>query len=94
MSAVRDACAAANTEMPETVEHFFSFDPAEEHHYPLMVGVSSSLGTHGPRYERCRELSDAIESGAFNNVLLDAFGDHAEIRVTRKAIEIGFYDHD
>lgn len=43
---------------------------------------------------RCNELSAAIESGAFDTVLLDAFGDHAEVRVTRDGITVTFYAHD
>lgn len=46
------------------------------------------------RYERCAALSLAIESGAFDDVLLEAFGDHAEIAVTREGITVEFYEHE
>jgi hypothetical protein len=45
------------------------------------------------RYDRCRELRP-LEGGAFENVLLDAFGDHANITVRRDGIQVEFYDHD
>jgi hypothetical protein len=43
---------------------------------------------------KCKELSGAIEGGTFDVVLLDAFGDHAEITVKRTGITVDFYDHD
>jgi hypothetical protein len=46
------------------------------------------------RYDRCRALSSAIDGGAFDDVLLDAFGDHAEITVRRDGIRVDFYSHD
>lgn len=57
------------------------------------------VGAHyeGPdqaRYDRCKALADAIDSGAFDEVLLDAFGDHAEITVKRDGITVEFYEHD
>lgn len=45
-------------------------------------------------YDRCKALGDAIEGGAFDEVLLDAFGDHADITVRRSGITVGFYQHD
>ena len=51
-------------------------------------------GTDEARYDRCVALSDAVESGAFDDVLLDAFGDHAEVTVSRSGIKVEFYEHD
>jgi hypothetical protein len=51
-------------------------------------------GPDEPRYRRCKALEKAIEGGAFEHVLLDAFGDHANITVRRTGIEVEFYDHD
>lgn len=51
-------------------------------------------GPDEARYHRCKALEGAVEGGAFENVLLDAFGDHAEITVRRTGIEVEFYDHD
>lgn len=51
-------------------------------------------GPDQARYDRCMALNDAIESGAFDDVLLEAFGDHAEITVKRDGITVEFYDHD
>lgn len=46
------------------------------------------------RYERCKEFSDAVEGGAFDDVLMEAFGDHAEITVTREGIMVESYEHE
>lgn len=54
-------------------------------------------GYEGPdedRYNRCQELSGALESGAYDNVLLEHFGDHAMITVRKDGIEVEFYSHD
>lgn len=54
-------------------------------------------GYEGPdeaRYNRCRALSRALQSGAFDNVLLEHFGDHARITVRKDGIEVEFYEHD
>lgn len=51
-------------------------------------------GPDRARYDRCKALEKAVEGGHFENVLLDAFGDHAEITVRRTGIEIEFYEHD
>jgi hypothetical protein len=44
--------------------------------------------------ERCLALADAIEGGPFERVLLESFGDHAEISVTKTGIQIKFYEHE
>ncbi|MDF5756565.1 hypothetical protein [Spongiactinospora sp. TRM90649] len=51
-------------------------------------------GPDEARYDRCRALSDAVRSGAFDNVLLAAFGDHARVTVTRQGITVEEYSHD
>lgn len=51
-------------------------------------------GPDEARYHRCKALEKAVEGGHFENVLLEAFGDHAEITVRRDGIEIEFYEHD
>lgn len=51
-------------------------------------------GPDEARFDRCKALETAIEGGAFEHVLLDAFGDHANITVRRDGIEVEFYDHD
>jgi len=45
-------------------------------------------------YVHCEALADAVESGAFDEVLLEAFGDHADITVKRDGITVEFYEHD
>ncbi|MFF5790231.1 hypothetical protein ACFY8P_35325 [Streptomyces sp. NPDC012693] len=59
--------------------------------------IALSTTYEGPdraRYDRCKALEAAIEAGHFEHVLLDAFGDHANITVRRDGIEVEFYDHD
>lgn len=51
-------------------------------------------GPDQARLERCLALNKAIESGNFDKVLIEAFGDHAEITVSRSGIQIEFYHHD
>jgi hypothetical protein len=51
-------------------------------------------GVDEPRYERVRALADALTEGGFNDVLLDAFGDHATVTVRRDGIVVKFYEHD
>lgn len=48
-------------------------------------------GYNGPdlsRLERCNALDQAIQSGAFDDVLIEAFGDHADITIRRDGITI------
>lgn len=51
-------------------------------------------GADEERYVRVRALADAIEGGEFDDVLLEAFGDHATVTVRRTGITVEFYDHD
>ncbi len=50
-------------------------------------------GTDEPRYRRARALADAMSSREFNDVLMDAFGDHAIVTVRRTGIVVDFYEH-
>lgn len=51
-------------------------------------------GPDEERYERVHALDAAIQGGEFENVLLEAFGDHAAVTVRRDGIEVEFYEHD
>ena len=51
-------------------------------------------GPDEDRYNRCQELDGALQSGDFDNVLLEHFGDHALITVRKDSIEVESYDHD
>jgi hypothetical protein len=51
-------------------------------------------GPDEERYRRTKALSDAIIAGAFEDVLLEAFGDHAEVRVQATGITVDTYEHD
>jgi hypothetical protein len=46
------------------------------------------------RFVRVIELLNAIEGGSFDQLLIKAFGDHADITVRRDGITFEFYDHD
>lgn len=65
--------------------------------YSQASGKYEDTPYEGPdeaRYDRCLGLARAVEGGAFENVLLEAFGDHAEVTVRRAGIQVDFYDHD
>lgn len=51
-------------------------------------------GPDEARYDRCHDLERALQSGAFETVLLDTFGDHALITVRKTAIGVEEYSHD
>jgi hypothetical protein len=55
-----------------------------------------SLGYNkDPRFTQdLADVEAAVEGGAFYDVLLEAFGDHAEITVTKDKIDVEFYEHD
>jgi hypothetical protein len=40
------------------------------------------------------KVSGMIESGAFNDALLEMFGDHATVTLRRDKIDVEFYEHD
>jgi hypothetical protein len=52
------------------------------------------VGDYEAKFLLARELSFAIDDGHFENVLLDLFGDHCKVRVTRNGITIDEYPHD
>lgn len=51
-------------------------------------------GHHEAEWRLARELDKAIEGGQFENVLLDLFGDHCQVKVTRTGITVDEYSHD
>ena len=62
--------------------------------HDLTVYGNGHLDNDPPRHDRCKALSSAIDGGTFDDVLLEAFGDHAEITVKRDGIVVEFYEHD
>lgn len=52
------------------------------------------VGPDEARYDRCLALHEALDSDAFDDVLLAAFGDHAEVTVRKTEIKVDFYDHE
>lgn len=52
------------------------------------------MGPDEARYNRCLALENAISSGAFNDVLLEHFGDHCTVTVSRDGISVSEYSHD
>jgi hypothetical protein len=51
-------------------------------------------GQHEQTWTNCYALAEAIGTEAFDDVLLEAFGDHAEIEITRDGIKVDTYEHD
>lgn len=51
-------------------------------------------GTQETRYDMAMALNTALDSGAFNDVLLTAFGDHAQVIVRASGISVDSYEHD
>lgn len=51
-------------------------------------------GPDEDRYNRCQGLDSALQSGAYDNVLLKHFGDHAMVTVRKDGIEVEYYSHD
>jgi hypothetical protein len=52
------------------------------------------IGAHQATYDHARALNSALESGHYDHVLQELFGDHAIIQVNRDKISIEYYDHD
>lgn len=46
------------------------------------------------RYERCKELSEALWNNEFDVALLAKFGDHAIVTITKDKITVEFYEHE
>lgn len=51
-------------------------------------------GPDEARYDRCLALENALDSGAFDDVLLGEFGDHAQVQVSRDKITVTEFSHD
>lgn len=56
--------------------------------------IKSYEGEHRESWDRCNALDEAIDSDAFDQVLLEAFGDHASVTISRSGIQVEFYSHD
>lgn len=53
------------------------------------------VGPNEARYDALEVLNSALGGGEFEDVLLDLFGDHAEIRIVPgDAIHVEYYEHD
>lgn len=52
------------------------------------------VGPDEARYDRVYALNTAINSGAFEDVFLEAFGDHCSVVVTATGITVDEYSHD
>lgn len=89
------------TDADQDVEDLWALEVGSPHpslgRRPYQWETREYLPYEGPdeaRYDRVRDLSSAIQGGAFEHVLLDAFGDHASITVRRDGIEVDFFEHD
>jgi hypothetical protein len=56
--------------------------------------VTKPMGLYPEVNALAEALKKAVESGAADNVLRAAFGDHAVITVTAEGIDVEWYDHD
>jgi hypothetical protein len=68
-----------------------------EWHYQRGPGPKTLISYKGPdqdRYMCAYAVSRAIEDGAFDDVLIKLFGDHAEVHVTKEKVLVTFYEHD
>jgi hypothetical protein len=63
--------------------------------YPNRLVTSETYkGEHEATFRTCLAMSEAIAGGEFETVLLEAFGDHARVVVSRDGIDVEFYEHD
>jgi len=51
-------------------------------------------GTRESQFKMCDALDGAIQRGEFDNVLIELFGDHAQVTVRRDGIQVEYYSHD
>lgn len=78
-------------------EYVYERVPTTERGYSSYNYEKKFTGRTFPRHpaaDAVRALGKAINSGEFDDVLLDAFGDHANVEVTRDGITVEFYEHD
>ncbi|MEU5945042.1 hypothetical protein ABZ793_05705 [Micromonospora sp. NPDC047465] len=67
--------------------------------HPSLGGWASSRrdtyrGHDEARYLRAYAFAEALEQGGFDDVLLETFGDHADVIVRRAGIQVQYYEHD
>lgn len=58
------------------------------------VPMSTYIGPDEERFMRCYAVSKAITDGHFDDALLEKFGDHCQIVITKGKITVEFYEHD
>lgn len=51
-------------------------------------------GEHPEMVHQANKVLSMINSGAFNDALLEMFGDHAVVTLRKDKIEVEFYEHD
>jgi hypothetical protein len=66
-----------------------------------LLSWKDGKATYGPftgsdeeRYDRVMALNDAVVGGSFDDALLEAFGDHAEVTLRKDKIIIDTYSHE
>jgi hypothetical protein len=106
LSPAQEECKNCGLKNPSYDEDFYEETEGVEHNDALGRRVTGFRGKDagleigvyiGPdeaRYDRCLALEEAIGSGAFDNVLLEHFGDHCHVTVTKEAIRVSEYQHD
>jgi hypothetical protein len=72
---------------------------SEYHEHPTLggnrYGHNGYVGTQRDRYETASALAEALEDPAYRRALVDLFGDHCQVTVTREGIKVdGYVHHD
>lgn len=79
----------------EDLDIEFGHPILNDHHYEGNERVQGELEPWRAELKRKADaLGSAIDGGAFDDVLLEAFGDHAEVTVKRDGITVDQYSHD
>jgi hypothetical protein len=98
LSQVQEECPNCGLDNPSYDEDSYEETEGVENNGALGRRVGLESGTYiGPdeaRYDRCLALEEAISSGAFDDVLLEHFGDHCHVTITKDAIRVSTYSHD
>lgn len=66
----------------------------DKYEYTAGYGAHPSMGQSGESYSNAKAFARALDSGAFNDVMLEAFGDHCRVIVQRDTIKVDSYEHD
>lgn len=90
------SCSACDDEYDEDDTYKLQIGSWSPH--PILGGTPRATGPYVGEYEdewrAALALTEAIEGGEFDHALLELFGDHTEVSITRERIKVDQYDHD